>query len=115
MAAREPASYAEFWPLYLGEHRRAATRCLHVLGTLGAIVLLMLAVVLGHGWLALAAPVFAYGLAWIGHFWIERNRPATFKHPLWSLRADFHMVGLSLAGRLGPELRRHLDQNGDPA
>ena len=104
-----PKSYRAFWPLYLREHRRPLTRRLHVLGTLGGLALLALAFLLKQGWLVLGALVFAYGLAWFAHFRIERNRPATFRHPLWSLMADFHMVALAVTGRLGPELRRHLN------
>jgi hypothetical protein len=104
----EPESYAAFWPLYLRDHRHPATRRLHVLGTLGGLGLLLAGLIAGPWWLAVLAPVFAYGLAWIGHFWIEHNRPATFRHPLWSLRADLHMVALFLRGRLKAETDRHL-------
>lgn len=110
MARVDPASYAEFWPVYLGEHSHALTRRLHVVGTLGAALCLIAAVIMRSWWLVLAAPVFAYGLAWVGHFFVERNRPATFRHPLWSLRADFHMVGLALGGRLEAEIARHLPE-----
>lgn len=113
MSPERPRTYGEFWPLYLREHSRPATRALHVAGTLGGLGLLLLALYLKVGWLVPGALVFAYGLAWIGHFGIEQNRPATFRHPLWSLRADFHMVALALFGRLEPELRRHL--GADPA
>jgi hypothetical protein len=104
-------TYADFWPCYLREHSRPVTRALHVLGTLGGFGLLILSFLLRIGWLVPVALVFAYGLAWIGHFGIERNRPATFRHPVWSLRADLHMVALALCGRLGPELRRHLGRD----
>lgn len=104
----EPASYGEFWPLYLRDHRQPATRLLHVAGTLGGLGLLLAGMVTGPWWLMLLAPVLAYGLAWTGHFWVEHNRPATFRHPIWSLRADFHMVGLAVTGRLKAETDRHL-------
>jgi hypothetical protein len=113
MERADPATYAEFWPVYLREHSRALTRRLHVLGTLGAAAFLIAAIAVGSWWLVLAAPVFAYGLAWIGHFFVEHNRPATFRHPLWSLCGDFHMVGLALTGRLAPEIARHLPDQGE--
>ena len=106
-------SYAAFWPQYLREHSQPATRILHAVGTLGGLAILALALAVGEAWLAVAALILAYGLAWIGHFVLERNRPATFRHPLWSLRADFHMLALMLTGRLDAALARHLPPQKD--
>lgn len=96
----EYRSFRDFYPAYLAEHKERTTRRLHFLGTL--LVILAIATALGTGdarWL-LAAPVFGYGLAWIGHFVFERNRPATFRHPLYSLAGDFVMFKDMLLGRL---------------
>jgi hypothetical protein len=103
---RRAASFAEFWPHYLRQHARAETRMLHFIGTTASVLCLVaFLVTLAWPWLV-AALVSGYLLAWIGHAFVERNRPATFTHPLWSLAADFRMWALWLAGRLGPELAR---------
>ena len=98
-------TFEEFWPFYLREHRRPATRALHFAGTSLVVLLLVAAAATRTWWLLLAMPVAGYAFAWASHFAVERNRPATFRHPLWSLRADFRMWRLWLAGRLRPELR----------
>lgn len=98
-------SYEEFWPYYVSEHSRLSTRTLHFVGT--ALVLgCLLAGVLVSAWWFLAAPFAGYGFAWAGHFFFEKNRPATFTYPLWSLRGDFRMFRMILLGRMGPELER---------
>lgn len=103
---RRYTSFAEFWPFYLREHSRPETRALHYAGTSLVVLLALGAVVTGTWWLLLVIPIAGYGFAWTSHAAIERNRPATFTYPLWSLRADFRMWRLWLTGRLGPELRR---------
>lgn len=97
-------SFAEFWPFYPREHSKAHTRALHYAGTSLVVLIAVVAVASGRwGWLA-ALPLAGYFFAWVAHFAVEKNRPATFTYPLWSLAADFRMWGLWLTGRLGPEL-----------
>jgi hypothetical protein len=97
-------SYAAFWPRYLREHAKPATRQLHYFGTALGLAALAAALATGAWALLLVIPLAGYGFAWVGHFAVERNRPATFVHPLWSLASDYRMFFLWIAGRLGPEL-----------
>ena len=87
----------------------ARGRALHYVGTTLALSNLVAAVVFRMPELLGAAVVSGYFFAWIGHFFIEKNRPATFTYPLWSLIADFKMFGLACAGRMAAEVSRVLD------
>lgn len=140
MAASRFASFSDFFPYYLGEHRNPTCRTLHFFGTAGfftavaaaligeplyfggalalgvvlglignvversrnaaPLLLAMVAVAAIANPLVLAGIVWAYGCAWVGHFKIEHNRPATFVYPLWSLIGDFRMWGMMAGGRL---------------
>lgn len=99
-------SFSQFWPFYLREHRKPETRALHYVGTTLVILLGACAVIAGQWWLLLTLPLAGYFFAWIAHFRIEKNRPATFTYPAWSLIADFRMWYLWLIGRLRPELEK---------
>lgn len=99
-AARRFASFREFYPFYLEEHRHPTSRRLHVVGTSIALATLAFAVATREWWLLLVAPLPGYLFAWIGHFFFEKNRPATFSHPLYSLAGDFVMLRDVLAGRI---------------
>ncbi|WP_338243258.1 DUF962 domain-containing protein [Aurantiacibacter hainanensis] len=103
---RQYTSFAAFWPYYLREHSRPRTRALHYVGTTLVVAVALFAVVTGRWLWLLAMPVAGYFFAWLAHFTVEKNRPATFTYPLWSLAADFRMWWMWLTGRLGPELDR---------
>ncbi len=106
MTERRYRSFAAFWPFYLREHSKPRTRALHYIGTSLVVAIAIFAFATGRwGWL-LVLPLAGYFFAWLAHFTVEKNRPATFTYPLWSLAADFRMWALFLTGRLGPELRR---------
>lgn len=99
-------SFEAFWPHYVHAHRDPVNRALHYAGTTAVLgTVATAAVTLNPAWLLLA-PVVGYGPAWVGHFVFEHNKPATFQHPLWSLRGDFKMYWLALQGKMGAELER---------
>ena len=97
---RRFASFAEFYPFYLSEHAHPMCRRLHFVGTTLVLLCVAAAVAMGNAWWLAAAPIAGYGFAWIGHFFFEHNRPATFDHPLYSLRGDFVMYRDILIGRI---------------
>lgn len=100
------SNYAEFWPYYLQEHGKSNTRFLHFVGTGGAIIFLFNFLLNTH-WLSLPiALICGYLFAWVGHYFVEKNRPATFTHPIWSLISDFRMFFLWLGRGLDNELAR---------
>jgi hypothetical protein len=100
------AAFRDFWPYYLQEHARPGTRAMHYVGTSIVIGLLAALPFAACWWAVAAVPAAGYGFAWIGHSLIEGNRPATFRYPLWSLRADFIMWYRFLTGRMGRDLAR---------
>jgi hypothetical protein len=93
-------SFAEFYPYYLQEHSNSTCRRLHFAGT--TLVLMIIAYVIATGTLALlfTLPLVGYGFAWVGHFFFEHNKPATFRYPRWSLMGDFVMFKDMLIGRV---------------
>jgi hypothetical protein len=95
------ASFREFYPYYLSEHRDPTCRRLHVIGSglILVLVALVIARVLSPWWL-LAIPLLGYGFAWVGHFFFEHNRPATFTYPLYSLAGDWVMFKDVLTGKI---------------
>ena len=94
-------SFAEFYPYYLQEHGNPTCRRLHVGGT--TLLLVLLATIITgalSAWWLFALPVVGYGFAWVGHYFFEKNRPATFKHPWYSLMGDFVMYKDILTRRI---------------
>ncbi len=103
---REHKDFESFWPYYLREHARPATRRWHYVGSTLALLVLFGAVLTQNWWALLAVPLAGYFFAWLSHAFVERNKPATFTYPLWSLIGDFRMYALFLTGRLDRELVR---------
>ncbi len=96
---REFGSFEEFWPYYVAMHSKAATRWVHLAGTLTGLAVSAYGVARGRPTYLAALPLIGYGTAWPAHFLIEGNNPATFGHPGWSLRGDVRMIATMLAGR----------------
>ena len=93
-------TFAEFYPFYLREHSHRASRWLHFAGTTLVVGLVVAAPVTGYWWLLVVALVQAYAFAWVGHFVFERNKPATFRYPVYSFLADWRMWWDMLTGRV---------------
>ena len=94
------ASFREFYPFYLREHANRTSRRLHFVGSCGVLALVVVALVTGNAWWLFGALGCGYGFAWVGHFFFEKNRPATFKHPFYSFAGDWVMFKDILTGRI---------------
>ena len=99
-------NFKDFWLFYLREHSRRATRVWHYIGTSAALLLLIYALVTQIFWILPLALICGYAFAWVSHGLIEKNKPATFQYPLWSLMSDFKMLFCFVTGKMGKELRR---------
>ncbi|RQO70263.1 DUF962 domain-containing protein [Pedobacter sp. KBW06] len=98
MTEKKFKTLKEFYPFYLTEHRNLTSRVLHFIGT-GLVVLSVFTGILFHEWrFILATPFLGYGFAWVGHFFFEKNKPATFQYPLFSLASDFLLFWDLLTG-----------------
>jgi hypothetical protein len=104
--AKQFKNFAEFWPFYVMEHAKAGTRLLHFIGTSLLLICLATIFLMGSAWFLMLGVVLAYGFAWTGHFLVEKNRPATFKYPFFSLAGDFKMYALMLTGKMNQEVER---------
>lgn len=94
------SSFREFYPYYLGEHRNRTCRRLHFVGSCVALAFVAMSVVDRNPRWLLGALLAGYAFAWAGHFFFEKNRPATFRHPLYSFVGDWAMFRDILAGRI---------------
>ncbi|HEY0167442.1 MAG TPA: DUF962 domain-containing protein [Jatrophihabitans sp.] len=92
-------SYQEFFPYYVAMHSKPLTRRLHFAGTVSGLALSVLGLLTGRRRLLAALPVLGYGVAWPSHWLVQGNNPASFGHPLWSLRGDFQMIAMMSRGR----------------
>lgn len=104
-------NYREFWDFYVSEHRQPLTRYLHFVGTTLGIVLLVLFVRGGHWFYLPLCLVVGYAFAWFSHFFVEKNKPASFKYPLWSFISDYKMMWFMLFGKIDAEVERVISQN----
>ena len=98
-------SFEDFWPYYVRQHSKPRTRTLHATGSILAVILFGAAFAVNL-WLLVAVPVVGYAFAWYAHIFVERNKPATFGHPLYSLAADYRMLFLMMAGKMDAEVAR---------
>lgn len=116
MERREFSSFEEFWPYYVREHRKKSTRVVHFVGTTAALACVAGGVLTRRKWLLAVAPVVGYGPAWASHFFLEKNKPATFTHPVWSLRGDLKMWWMMVRREMDAEVERVLaEEPGAPA
>jgi hypothetical protein len=105
---------AEFYPYYLLEHQNLVSRCLHFVGTASLLLVLIYGLFTQNYWILACCPVLGYGFAWVGHFFFEKNRPATFTYPAMSLISDFimfyHIATLQI-GRQISEAKKTMNEN----
>ncbi|OKY25325.1 DUF962 domain-containing protein [Thalassotalea sp. PP2-459] len=100
MAEKTYQSFADFYPFYLSQHKNKTCRRLHFMGSLFVLILLMLSIFTQHWLYLFYVPIAGYGFAWIGHFFYEKNKPATFSYPIYSLIGDWVMFKDILLGKV---------------
>ena len=105
---RKLSSFEVFWPYYVSQHTHPMNRALHFVGTSLAVATVAAGVTLVAPLALLLVPLVGYGSAWVGHYFFEENRPATFTYPWWSLRGDLRMYRLMWMAQMEPELDRAL-------
>jgi hypothetical protein len=103
-------TFEEFWPHYVAEHSQPLTRTLHALGTTAGVAC-AIALIANKKWKLLPlALIPGYGAAWFAHFAIEKNKPASFDHPLWSFMGDYKMIGMMLSGKMDAEVAHAIEE-----
>ncbi len=107
MKTQDFQSFSEFWPYYLSQHSKRGTRWLHFIGNTNLFFWLIVSVINLNWKICVFAIVSSYGIAWIGHFFVEKNIPATFRYPIWAGLGDMLMYFKMIRGELDAELKRH--------
>ncbi len=110
MKTQDFLSFAEFWPYYLSQHSKKGTRWLHFIGNTNLFFWLTLSALHLSWRLALFSIISSYAIAWIGHFFVERNVPATFRHPIWAGMGDMLMYYKMMRGQINSELEKFQDE-----
>src|SRR6266496_3071713 len=100
-------SFEDFWPYYVRAHSRGRTRVLHAIGSIAAVVMLGISFAISL-WFLIAVPLIGYAFAWYAHFFVEKNKPATFGHPFYSLAADYRMLFLMMTGKMNAEVAKYV-------
>ncbi len=99
-------TYAEFWDFYVIEHSKPLTRYLHFVGTALGLVMLVWFLRSGAFFYIPLCFIVGYGFAWVAHFFVENNKPASFQYPLWSFISDYKMMFYMLIGKMNSEVDR---------
>jgi len=106
---RQYKTFKEFYPFYLSQHSNKTCRLLHVIGTTILLAITLTALYHRQPMLLIFVPIAGYGFAWVGHFFFEKNKPATFTYPLWSLASDFKMYFQILSGTIALDTSKDAD------
>jgi hypothetical protein len=107
--ARQYTTFKEFYPFYLSQHSNKTCRLLHIIGTTILLAITITAIYHRQPILLIFVPISGYGFAWVGHFFFEKNKPATFTYPLWSLMSDFKMYFQVLSGTIALDTSKDAD------
>lgn len=108
MVNPNPTNFTEFWDFYVSEHSQPMTRLLHLVGASLGVALAVFFVARGQWYFFPVFFICGYGFAWFSHFFIEKNKPASFRFPLWSFISDFKMIAYMLTGQMDGEVGRVL-------
>ncbi len=100
MSSKKFNSFREFYPFYLSEHKKAETKLFHVIGSFIVILLFCFAIILKNWKYLYFTPIAGYSFAWFSHYYFEKNKPATFKHPIYSFIGDWVMFKEILTGKI---------------